>query len=58
MINILRVNNIYKKERQLKVSMRKVCKDLDIKSEEDLNVLIAHANYLKPDFSSNLIFQS
>jgi hypothetical protein len=57
-MQILRVNNIYKKERQLKISARKVCKDLDIKGEEDLNVLIAHANYLKPDFSSNLIFQS
>lgn len=34
-----------------KLSARKICKDLDIKSDEDLHILIAHANYLKPGFS-------
>ena len=38
--------------------MKKVCKELDIKSEDDLKVLIAYANCLKPGFSNSLIFQS
>ncbi len=54
---ILSVNNLSKKEKELKLSSRKVCKDLDIKTDEDLNVLIAYANYLKPNFSTNLAFQ-
>ena len=52
------VNNMNKKKPYLQLSTKKVCKDLDIKSEEDLNILIAHGNYLKPGFSFNVYFQS
>ena len=47
-----------KKYKQLRLSMRKICKDLDIATEDDLNILIAHANYLKPGFSLDVVFQS
>jgi hypothetical protein len=51
------VNNMGKREKELKLSSKKICKDLDIKTDEDLNILIAHANYLKPNFSHTLVFQ-
>lgn len=55
-VNNEMVASMYKKEKQVRLGVKKVCKELDIKSDEDLMVLVAHANYLKPDFSSNLIF--
>ena len=51
-----RISN--KKEKLTKYSIKKICKDLDIKTSEDLNILIAYANYLKPGFSSNIILTS
>ncbi len=57
-ILFIRINNMSKKEKQARLSIKKVCKDLDIASEDDLNILIAHANYLKPGFSHDLSFQS
>lgn len=56
-INNELINSMSKKEKDMRVSMKKVCKDLDIKSDEDLHILIAYANYVKPGFTSNLVFQ-
>ncbi len=47
-----------KKEAKYKFSVKKVCKELDIKSEEDLNILISYANCLKPGFSNDFNFQA
>ena len=42
--------------RPTKVSNKKLCHDLDIKSEVDFSVLVAFATYLKPDLLTNVIF--
>ena len=55
-INNELINNNVKNEKKTKISLKKVCKDIDIKSEEDLHILISYANYLKPGFTANLIF--
>ena len=55
-INNELINNNVKNEKKTKISLKKVCKDIDIKSEEDLHILISYANYLKPSFTANLIF--
>lgn len=47
-----------KKDAKYKLSVKKVCKELDIKSEEDLNILISYACYLKPEFSTCFIYQA
>lgn len=59
-INNELVNNmkLNKKDTKYKFSMKKVCKELDIKSEEDLRILISYANCLKPGFYNNFIFQA
>jgi hypothetical protein len=46
-----------KREAKTRLSMKKICKDLDLNSDEDLNLIIAHANYLKPGFSLDIAFQ-
>lgn len=53
-INALKI----KKDNKYKFSMKKACKDLYIKSEDDLNILISYANCLKPGFSNCLIMQA
>lgn len=47
-----------KKDSKYKFSVKKICKELDIKSEEDLNILISYANCLKPGFTSGFDFQA
>ncbi|CAF0732071.1 unnamed protein product [Brachionus calyciflorus] len=50
------MNMINRKEKILKISSKKVCKDLLLSNEEDLNVAIAYANFLKPDFLQSIHF--
>lgn len=46
-----------KTKKEFKFSVKKVCKELDIKSEEDLRILISYANCLKPGFANSLAYQ-
>lgn len=46
-----------KRDLSVKLSMKKICKDLDIATEQDMHVIISYADYLKPEFSESFSLQ-
>jgi hypothetical protein len=53
-----RINKQDKNQQVIKLQIKKVCRDLDFEQNyEDLNILIAFANHLKPGITDDVVFQ-